>query len=159
MKPTFRTDLTCSREEQQGVVFYRIDDPKAQTSFRLYEIEYLIAKKLDGSLELPQVIEAGQQLLIEDVFGTLFDLQAANGALRITSSHPDLKLTSRTYNTAGVEGTYGQFITAAGSDDATQDGIPVNYEQIVSSLRIWRPLADSLYGLMSRHFNTQHQEF
>ncbi|MBI5507403.1 MAG: hypothetical protein HY903_01500 [Deltaproteobacteria bacterium] len=58
MPPTFRTDLVCSREEQQGVVFYRIDDPKTQTSFRLYEIEYLIAKKLDGARPLPEVIAA-----------------------------------------------------------------------------------------------------
>ncbi|MEE8409488.1 MAG: hypothetical protein V3T05_07780 [Myxococcota bacterium] len=58
MRPTFRGDLTCSREEQQGVVFYRIDDPKSQTSFRLYEIEYLIATKLDGSRALPEVISA-----------------------------------------------------------------------------------------------------
>src|SRR5271166_6103239 len=58
MPPTFRTDLVCSREEQQGVVFYRIDDPKTQTSFRLYEIEYLIATKLDGKHEPQQIIEA-----------------------------------------------------------------------------------------------------
>ncbi len=58
MKPVFRTDLVCSREEQQGVVFYRIDDPKSQTNFRLYEIEYLIAKKLDGSRALSEVIQA-----------------------------------------------------------------------------------------------------
>src|SRR5688500_16301845 len=58
MRPTFRSDLTCSREEQQGVVFYRIDDPKSQTSFRLYEIEYLIAQKLDGKRTLNEVISA-----------------------------------------------------------------------------------------------------
>ena len=58
MQPTFRTDLTCSREEQQGVVFYRIDDPETKTSFRLYEIEYLIAQKLNGERGLPEVIEA-----------------------------------------------------------------------------------------------------
>jgi multidrug efflux pump subunit AcrA (membrane-fusion protein) len=58
MLATFRSDLTCSREEQQGVVFYRVDDPKAQTSFRLYEIEYLIAQKLDGKRALLEVIEA-----------------------------------------------------------------------------------------------------
>src|SRR6476659_9910305 len=54
MPPTFRTDLTCSREEQQGVVFYRIDDPRTKTSFRLYEIEYLIAQKLTGQRTLEQ---------------------------------------------------------------------------------------------------------
>ncbi|MEK7705661.1 MAG: hypothetical protein AAB426_11930, partial [Myxococcota bacterium] len=58
MLPAFRSDLVCSREEQQGVVFYRIDDPKTQTSFRLYEIEYLIAQKLDGTQSLTAVIEA-----------------------------------------------------------------------------------------------------
>src|SRR5512137_1035872 len=58
MRPSFRSDLKCSREEQQGVVFYRIDDPKSQTSFRLYEIEYLIAKKMDGVRTFPEVITA-----------------------------------------------------------------------------------------------------
>src|SRR5947207_10067176 len=58
MRPRFRNDLQAAREEQQGVVFYRIDDPKTQTSFRLYEIEYLIAQKLDGKRTLEQVIGA-----------------------------------------------------------------------------------------------------
>lgn len=58
MRPLFRNDLICSREEQQGVVFYRVDDPRTETNFRLYEIEYLIAQKLDGSRELADVIEA-----------------------------------------------------------------------------------------------------
>ena len=58
MLPQFRGDLKASREEQQGVVFYRIDDPQTQTSFRLYEIEFLIAKKLDGTRSLNQVISA-----------------------------------------------------------------------------------------------------
>ena len=58
MRPRFRSDLKCSREEQQGVVFYRVDDPTSQTSFRLYEIEYLIAQKLDGRRSLPEVIKA-----------------------------------------------------------------------------------------------------
>ena len=58
MQPTFRTDLTCSREEQQGVVFFRIDDAATNTTFRLYEIEYLIAQKLDGQRSLQQVIDA-----------------------------------------------------------------------------------------------------
>src|SRR5262245_43778897 len=57
MRPAFRPDLTCSREEQQGVVYYRIDDPQTQTSFRLYEIEYLIAQKLDGSRAPADVIK------------------------------------------------------------------------------------------------------
>ncbi len=58
MQPRFRSDLKSAREEQQGVVFYRIDDPLTQTSFRLYEIEFLIAQKLDGKRGLEQVIGA-----------------------------------------------------------------------------------------------------
>ena len=61
MMPLFRQDLTASREEQQGVVFYRIDDPKTQTSFRLYEIEYLIAMSLNGGRDLEQVIATVKQ--------------------------------------------------------------------------------------------------
>ncbi len=73
MPPTFRTDLVCSREEQQGVVFYRIDDPKSQTSFRLYEIEYLIAKKLDGVRTQEEVIAAVKSDFNFDI--TVPDLQ------------------------------------------------------------------------------------
>src|SRR5688572_2063965 len=61
MRPSFRSDLICSREEQQGVVFYRVDDTKTETNFRLYEIEYLIARKLDGTRTLLEVIEAVKQ--------------------------------------------------------------------------------------------------
>ncbi|MEO1173224.1 MAG: hypothetical protein AAFX94_14420 [Myxococcota bacterium] len=57
MRPHFRTDLKCSREEQQGVVFYRIDDPRTETNFRLYEIEFLIAQELNGERSVAEVIE------------------------------------------------------------------------------------------------------
>lgn len=40
------------------MVFYRVDDPKSETNFRLYEIEYLIATKLDGTRSLEDVIQA-----------------------------------------------------------------------------------------------------
>ncbi len=39
------------------MVFYRIDDPRTETSFRLYEIEFLIAQKLNGDRSLDEVIE------------------------------------------------------------------------------------------------------
>lgn len=79
MRPVFRNDLVCSREEQQGVVFYRIDDPETQTSFRLYEIEFLIAKKLDGSLSFEQVIDAVKKEFNFDI--TLSDLDRFVGQL------------------------------------------------------------------------------
>jgi len=79
MPPTFRSDLVCSREEQQGVVFYRIDDPKTQTSFRLYEIEYLIATKLDGKHEPQQIIETVKSEFNFDI--TVPDLERFVGQL------------------------------------------------------------------------------
>ncbi len=58
MPPQFRQDLEATKEEQQGVAFFRIDDPATQASFRLYEIEYMIACKLDGVRALGDVIAA-----------------------------------------------------------------------------------------------------
>lgn len=57
MQPTFRQDLTCTRDDQDGVVYYQVEDPKAQASFRLYEIEYRIACALDGKRSLQEVAE------------------------------------------------------------------------------------------------------
>jgi hypothetical protein len=68
------------------------------------------------------LLQPGQQLFVEDVFATLFDLDAANGALRIIASHPDVRITTRTYNTAGTEGTYGQYIPALKSEAALSPG-------------------------------------
>jgi hypothetical protein len=62
----------------------------------------------NASLALGQ----GEQVLIGDVFFTLLGLDSANGGIRVSTSHPDVKITSRTYNAAGEEGTYGQFIGA-----------------------------------------------
>lgn len=52
----FRTDLECSRRDKQGVIFYHVRDPKSGANFDLYEIEYLMALKLDGVLEIVDVI-------------------------------------------------------------------------------------------------------
>ncbi|MCK5690268.1 efflux RND transporter periplasmic adaptor subunit, partial [Myxococcota bacterium] len=79
MQPKFRSDLTCSREEQTGGVFYRIFDEKTQTSFRLYEIEYIIATKLDGERETPAVIQAVKEDFNFDI--TEPDLQRFVGQL------------------------------------------------------------------------------
>ena len=57
MQPRFRQDLDCVREEDQGVVFYRVDDVENQSSFRIYEIEYIIAQKLDGKRSLQEIID------------------------------------------------------------------------------------------------------
>lgn len=57
-------------------------------------------------------VAAGEQILLEDVFNSMFGLDRANGALRITAQNPNVKTTSRTYNAEGEAGTYGQFIPA-----------------------------------------------
>jgi hypothetical protein len=84
-----------------------------------------LAKNEENSnpLNLSLVLQAGQQVLVQDVYSTLFGLDAANGALRLVASHPDVKATSRTYNAAGVEGTYGQFIPALARSEALEAGL------------------------------------
>lgn len=99
MRPTFRTDLKCAREEQQGVVFYRVDDPQTQTSFRLYEIEYLIAKKLDGQLAIPEVIRAVKESYNFDI------------------SEPDLQKFVSQLESMGFVGLGGEEAPAQGPPD------------------------------------------
>ena len=48
MAAKFKTNLKAEREEQNGSAFYQVSDPETGKSFRLYEVEYLIAKMLDG---------------------------------------------------------------------------------------------------------------
>ncbi len=76
------------------------------------------------------VLQAGQQLLLADVYSSLFGLDSANGALKIITSHPDVKVTSRTYNAAGANGTYGQFIPALDTGTAAAPGIAVALTQL-----------------------------
>jgi len=68
-------------------------------------------------------IESGEQLMLADIFGTTFQLEEADGGLRITTSHPDVKASSRTYNAAGEVGTYGQYIPALGLSEALSPGV------------------------------------
>jgi hypothetical protein len=84
-----------------------------------------LAKNQENSspLNLSLVLQTGQQLMVSDVYSTLFGLDSANGALRLTTSHPDVKATSRTYNAAGTAGTYGQFIPALARDQALEGGV------------------------------------
>lgn len=68
-------------------------------------------------------IDSGEQQLLADVFDSLFGLASGNGGLRITASAQDVKATSRTYNAAGLAGTYGQFIPAIEMNDALAPGV------------------------------------
>lgn len=58
MRPLFNKDLTCTPEEIQGVMYYNVVDPKTQRIFQLYEIEYLIAGKMDGVRSIGDIIAA-----------------------------------------------------------------------------------------------------
>ncbi len=76
------------------------------------------------------VLQPGEQRLLADVFSSLFGLTSANGGLRVITSHPDVKVTSRTYNAAGAEGTYGQFIPALDASAAVIPGVPAGLPQL-----------------------------
>jgi hypothetical protein len=68
-------------------------------------------------------LDTGEQMLLADVFDTLFGSTSANGGLRLTASAQDVKATSRTYNAAGASGTYGQFIPAIEMNEALAPGV------------------------------------
>ncbi len=94
------------------------------TDVAIFNLAYLVKNQENSSpLNLGRVLQPGEQLLVNDVFDTLFELEAGNGALRITVSNPDVKITSRTYNAAGAAGTYGQFIPAQVAISALQEGL------------------------------------
>jgi len=56
MKPTFRADLTCSAKSNKGRILSNRTTRSADQLPPL-RIEYLIAKKLDGTRRIPEVIE------------------------------------------------------------------------------------------------------
>lgn len=88
-----------------------------------FNVAYL-PKGVDNSdpVNVTEIVAAGQQLIAADVFGSMFGLTSANGGLRVTVSHPEVRITSRTYNAAGSEGTYGQYIPALKLADAVEHG-------------------------------------
>jgi len=94
-------------------------------------LSYLV--KDQGNL-VPQsvalILQSGEQQVLSDVFSELFDLDEANGGLRAIVSHPNVKVTSRTYNAAGATGTYGQFIPSHTMDDALTPGILGTLQQL-----------------------------
>lgn len=99
-------------------------------------LAYLVKNQQNSSpLNVSLVLEAGQQRLVEDLFSSLFGLDAGNGALRITASHPDVKTTSRTYNAAGANGTYGQFIPSLSREQALEPGLVGSLLQLQESPR------------------------
>jgi len=70
----------------------------------------------EASLTL--TVAAGQVLALDDVVGSALGQPGAKGSLRVltTSSSPHpLVVTSRTYNSGGADGTFGQFIPATSS--------------------------------------------
>ena len=46
--PRFRNDLAANRGELQGLCYYDVTDRRTGTTFRMYEVEYLVARALDG---------------------------------------------------------------------------------------------------------------
>ncbi len=56
-KPCFRTDLVAKREEEQGIVYYQVEDPLTKSKSRLYEMEYMIAQQMDGQKGFEEIIK------------------------------------------------------------------------------------------------------
>ena len=93
------------------------------TATASFNISYLVKGQANlQPMNVSIVLKPAEQLFVRDVFASLFGLEAANGALRIVASHPDVKITTRTYNAAGIEGTYGQYIPAYSRDAAITPG-------------------------------------
>ena len=63
----------------------------------------------------------GQTLQAEDVLATIFGMDLANGALRITADAA-IAVTSRIYNNGGGGGTYGQGVDAIPTTEALGEG-------------------------------------
>lgn len=81
----------------------------------------------DNSAAVPrEVTIAGRSSLeVDDVLGSLFELEGGVGAFRI-ASEADLAVTSRTYTPSGdpeCPGTFGQFIPALTSEQALERGV------------------------------------
>ncbi len=74
-------------------------------------------------LSTSMAIGAGHQMILADVLESAFGLESGNGGLRVVTSDVDVKITSRTYNAAGSEGTYGQFIPALTDSSAMAPGV------------------------------------
>ena len=71
--PKFKENIQATREEEQGVVFFRIVDQEKPANLKLYEIEYLIALECNGNQSLADI---QKQVLEKHQFSvTLADLQ------------------------------------------------------------------------------------
>ncbi len=90
-----------------------------------FNVAYLPKDQANSNpLNVSAILEPGTQLIARDVFDELFDLARANGALRFVTSHPDVKVTSRTFNSGSDVGTFGQFIPALERASALTAGTP-----------------------------------
>jgi len=77
---------------------------------------YLVPQGADGTstFHLASLAIAPQALLdLPDVVAGLFGADQVQGNLLLVTEGPDLLATSRTYNTGGRDGTFGQYVPAA----------------------------------------------
>ncbi len=88
---------------------------------------YLIPKGADGTVDFQQTnvsVDPQSILSLPDILANRFGAESLQGNLIFETDDPHLLATSRTYNTGGGSGTYGQYIdmarasAAIGSDDA-----------------------------------------
>ncbi|MED5464285.1 MAG: hypothetical protein VX699_06515 [Myxococcota bacterium] len=92
IKPVFCSDLVSFREETRGGISYRFGDAGSDSGFRLYEIEYLTTRLLDGTRTPLEVVEelkatCGFSLSLEELEQLLVQLDSF-GALEAGCIEP-----------------------------------------------------------------------
>ena len=61
--PRLRSDLNASSTEEAGLKYFDVVDPRSGASMRLYEHEWLLARKMDGSGSLDEIADwAGEHV-------------------------------------------------------------------------------------------------
>ncbi len=55
MMPRIRNDLKATPLEEQGIRYFDVSDPKSGARMRMYDFEWLIAKRMDGSIDFEDV--------------------------------------------------------------------------------------------------------
>jgi membrane fusion protein (multidrug efflux system) len=72
--PRIRTDLQATPAEEQGIKYFDVSDPRSGARMRMYDFEWLIASRMDGSRPFDEVATwARERLGIQPSAGDLED--------------------------------------------------------------------------------------
>ena len=60
MTPKIRIELNATAVEADGITYFDVSDPKSGGRMRLYDFEWLVAAKMDGSRRFDEVANWAQ---------------------------------------------------------------------------------------------------